>query len=177
MSDFSRDPYNNIIQEGLKGDIAFCFNNQRFRAALILIYSAIDSMASLTMPAEQVEVQRKDFIAWADRYIHLADSNAPTGVELYGARCALLHGYGIESRLSRTGDARRVFYVDNCWPAIRHDPSVDPSMVGVSLTALKDAVLAGIDRCMIEIHANPSEYPKTDDRLDWMFMCRPFDES
>jgi len=67
-----------------------------------------------------------------------------------------------------------IFYVDNCSPAAKHDPQLNPPIIGLSLTALKEAVFAGIDQCMIDLHANPAQYPKTNDRLNWMFMCGPF---
>ena len=177
MSDFSKDPFNNIIQEGIKGDIEHCFGAQRYRASIILIYSAIDSMASLTMPDTQVEVTRRDFIAWADKYIRIRGPNAPTGTELYAARCAVLHGYGVESRLSRSGDARRIFYMNESVPEVRYDANIDPATMGLSLGALKRAVFEGIDRCMIDLHTNPTKYPRTEERLAWMIMLRPNDSN
>jgi len=69
MSDLKYDPVINVIQRGIKDDIDFNHNAERFRATILLIYAAMDAMAFLNMPAGQLDVTRKDFINWAEKYL------------------------------------------------------------------------------------------------------------
>ena len=79
--------------------------------ALILIYCTIDILAWLTRPTSQPDVQRKDFISWVEKYILPNTSLTCNAIDLYAARCALVHSYISESKLSREGKAKQIFYV------------------------------------------------------------------
>ena len=46
--------------------IGLCIKNHFRMPALILIYSGIDFMDNLSLPEQNPEVTRKDFIDWAD---------------------------------------------------------------------------------------------------------------
>ena len=67
MSDLTQDPIINAIHKGIKHDIDVVIENNCFRAAAILIYSAMDTMAFLNMPFGKMNVAGSDFIEWADR--------------------------------------------------------------------------------------------------------------
>src|SRR5437016_9238596 len=103
-TDLSLDPIINVIHKGIRRGIQVTFENGCLGSCLILIYAAMDAMASLERPANVKSVRREDFIAWADKYIRFPCKEQLTGIDLYGARCALIHQYGIESDLSRGGD-------------------------------------------------------------------------
>jgi hypothetical protein len=75
---------------------------------LILLYSAVDTLAWLEAP--NADVTRKDFIAWADRYLLRQSSLECTAEDLYGARCGLLHTHGPDSGRARSGLARQIWY-------------------------------------------------------------------
>lgn len=97
MTDLQRDPIINAIQNGIKHDIEVALTNERYRAATILIYAGMDAMAFLNIPAGHTEVSRDDFIRWAERYVRFPCREQLTGADLYGARCAMLHAYGVVS--------------------------------------------------------------------------------
>jgi len=78
--------------------------------ALILAYSTMDAMAWLNRPASHDDVTRSDFVDWVDKYLLPGSCLPCTSMDLYSARCALLHSYAAESRLTREGQAREVFY-------------------------------------------------------------------
>jgi hypothetical protein len=73
-----------------------------------LVYMGIDWNAWLAMPAAQEDVTRTDFIAWYERYFPALFRKRCPGIEIYAARCGLLHSRTAESRLSRGGRARMV---------------------------------------------------------------------
>ena len=58
MVDPNRDPIINVIHNGIKRGIRVALENNCLPAALILIYSGIDTMAYLNMPADQDDVHR-----------------------------------------------------------------------------------------------------------------------
>src|SRR5580704_4026785 len=116
MVELSHDPIANAIQDGIKGDIELALSNGRLRATVILIYAGMDAMAVLDMPAGQEEVTRTDFIKWTTRYIRFNCKQQIAGADFYGARCAMLHGYTIKSRMSGAGKCRMIGYMDESVP-------------------------------------------------------------
>jgi hypothetical protein len=95
-----RDPITKAIYGGIKKGIQVAIENNCYGSAVILILSGIDSMAFLNMPESQTDVRKADFIDWADRYIEFPCKEKLTGSDLYGARCAMLHSYGVVSKMS-----------------------------------------------------------------------------
>src|SRR3989441_9826816 len=78
---------------------------------LILLYSLVDTMAWLSLPEGVEDVRGTDFISWVRTY-GLEQRVAPcTADELYGARCGLLHSFSPDSRRSRRGEIRPIYYV------------------------------------------------------------------
>lgn len=165
MNDFQRDPIINAIQNGIKRDIEIALANERFRATVILIYAGMDAMAFLDMPSGQEEVTRLDFIRWTERYIRFPCKEQLRGVDLYGARCAMLHVYGAVSRLSRVGKCRVIGYVDQSAPEVRYNPSAFPNLVLVSIAALKNAFFTGIDDFLVNAFADKAKAPVMEERL------------
>jgi hypothetical protein len=66
QENLSDDPLTNAIYLGIKPDITTLLEAKRYRGALLLIYAAIDCMASLARPAGQIDVHRDDFVAWSE---------------------------------------------------------------------------------------------------------------
>ena len=91
--------------------IALCLENRLHMPALALIYCGIDVLASFGRPEENAEVKRADFISWAERYMQCEKVLGLSGLDLYAARCGILHAYTMDSRLSAQGHARRIMYV------------------------------------------------------------------
>ncbi len=136
MKSLGKDAIINAIYGGIKRGIQVTIENRCFDAAVILILSGMDSMAFLGMPSNQQDVKRDDFVKWADRYIKFPCDDQLTGLDLYGARCAMLHSYGVVSGMSRKGQCRMVAYMDNSVPEVRYNREVAKDLVLVSATAL-----------------------------------------
>lgn len=97
-----------VIERGIKRPVRMLIENRSFAAALVLIYSAIDMMAFLSLPEGRQDVMRSDFMRWAEAYLI---GELPDGIfakDLYGARCGVLRG--TESRMAREGGCRRIRY-------------------------------------------------------------------
>lgn len=150
-----------------------CLENNCYGSAAILIYSGIDTMAYLAMPANQTNVRRDDFVQWCDRYIRFCGPEQLSGLELYSARCAMLHTYGVESQLTRSGQCRQLGYLDRSVPDIRYAPSVDPELALVSIEALANAFFAGIDRFLVDLFADSTRATTAEQRLQKLVVSFP----
>ncbi len=109
----SKEPINEMLSA-----IDICLKSEFFIPSLILIYSCIDIMAWLNRKKSHKDVKASDFIRWVEKYL-LPDSGLNCkAIDLYAARCSLLHSYTAESKLSRTaesklsrkGDVNKIFY-------------------------------------------------------------------
>lgn len=90
--------------------ITLSFNERLWLPTLVLMYALIDAMAWLSRDPAREDVTREDFIAWCDRYLLVPPDPACSGVDLYAARCGIVHSHVAESRLMRDGQARPLWY-------------------------------------------------------------------
>jgi hypothetical protein len=98
--------YKNLMLLG--EGIETCLERKRIAPALILLYSAIDTSGWLD--SAESHATRESFLQWVDRYLLNAKPLTCTALELYAARCGLLHTFTPDSRLSSEGKARRICY-------------------------------------------------------------------
>ena len=164
------DPVINAIHHGIRDDITFALEHKRYRATLLLSFSAMDAMAFLDMPAKQSDVTRTDFINWTSRHIVFPGEEQLTGIDLYGARCGLLHTYSAHSKLSREGDCRHLVFIHQSTgaPVIPHRGA--RKYVLVSISALVDALFAGIDRFLPQLFADSSRAAVAEERLGKLML-------
>jgi hypothetical protein len=174
MSTFLDDPIHNAIHSGIKEDIAVAFSHERFRAGIILVYAGMDAMAYLDMPGGQAEVTGRDFSRWAETYVRFPCREQLTGADLYGARCSMLHAYGVVSKMSRAGKCRMVGYCDYSIPEVSYDPAIQPDLVIISAHGLKDAFFQGIDRFLVAAFTDKAKAPIVEQRLAGFTMQLPF---
>ena len=76
--------------------------------ALILIYSGLDTVGWLDSSDDYAT--RSSFIKWVDAYLLKAKPLQCTSLDLYAARCGLLHTLTPDSQLSSAGKVRRISY-------------------------------------------------------------------
>jgi hypothetical protein len=152
---FTQDPIINVIHNSIRKGICVTLEHECDASAVILILSAIDAMAYLAMPEDQEDVQRNDFTQWADRYIRFPGRHQLTGADLYGARCAMLHSFGAQSKMSRNGQCRVILWMDEANPSIIYRPDLHPHHAMVSIVALKDALFEGMDRFLVDLYKKP----------------------
>ncbi len=156
VSQFSQDPIINVIHGSIRKGINVTLEHECYPSAVILVLSAIDAMAYLAMPEGQQDVRPNDFIKWADQYIEFPGKDQLAGADLYGARCAMLHNLGTQSKMSRNGQCRVILWMDKANPPIIFRPEVQRQYVMVSIVALRDALFEGMDRFLINLYENPN---------------------
>src|SRR5438093_13025252 len=94
--------------------VNLCFDNNLVFPGLTLIYAGIDAMAWLSKPKETDPVG-ESFQEWAKTYLltsYQSEVGTPDqlALDLYSARCAVLHAQIAESDLSKKAKAREVHY-------------------------------------------------------------------
>ena len=166
-----RDPITAFhdIREGIQTVL----DKKCYGATLVLIYAGIDAMANLARPEGQVQVHPDDFVAWVERYLKVAADEKISGAEWYSARCAVLHTYGVESNLTRGGNARMLGYMAGGYPPVKYDPKVDQNLVIVDCVALAEAFLKGLAKFMVDLFADPEKRELNESRLRKLFINIP----
>ncbi len=85
-----------------------CMEKKAITPALVLIYSAIDTTGWLD--STEAFTTRNDFMTWVDKYLLKSKPLRCTALDLYAARCGLLHTFSPDSQLSSAGKARVICY-------------------------------------------------------------------
>jgi len=119
----------------------------KWRQALVVLYSAIDTLAWSTLV--DGDVTRSDFCAWVNSYMDPPATVQCTAEDLYAARCGLLHSSSAGSRLSREGKAAELWYATSAdrVPVLRrlaHEKGHSAKIVGI--TPLVEAFADGARR-------------------------------
>lgn len=152
--------------------ISKCFDTRLILPGLILLYSAIDIMASLDRPENKPDVTRDDFITWVDEFVLTGKPFSCEGIDLYAARCGLLHSYLPESKLTREGKARIISY---SWGTAKAEDlqatinSLGRSEVAVHVNDLFEALRSGFERFKDALRGDPERAGKVYGRVAQFF--------
>ncbi|MHA1525929.1 MAG: hypothetical protein ACTSQD_02765 [Promethearchaeota archaeon] len=134
--------------------IDLCYSCKLFTPSLILLYSAIDIMASLDRETSHDYVLRCDFLAWVDTYILPYSTQRYNSIDLYAARCSLIHSYSAESRLSNNEEAAKLYYAQG--PKKKKDlqemidRTKEPNTKAIDSNELIGDTKKGIERFLIK---------------------------
>jgi hypothetical protein len=77
--------------------------------ALVLLYSAVD-VASWLDSREPDAHAKQRFPGWVSKYLLKGGTLDCTAMELYGARCGIVHNFTAESSVNRGGKVRQIVY-------------------------------------------------------------------
>jgi hypothetical protein len=91
------------MQRALAADAPMATQSQAF--------VAIVSMAWTSMPLGATQHTRKEMIEWAEKYLRASPTSAyqQTGLDVYAARCSVLHSKGNYADLHSNANPRVVF--------------------------------------------------------------------
>ena len=145
------DALRNALIDGIVGEVHHVHQAGYLRATIILVYCGIDALAYLSMPQDHERVRQEDFVAWVDRYLVFRDGLRVPGIEVYAARCAVVHTYTAEADLHRAGRVqRKIGYIDEALPEIQAAAGVQ-NLVLVSVRGLVDAFCGGVQTFLREL--------------------------
>lgn len=77
--------------------------------SLVILFSSIDTLAWTALPCGNVT--RQAFCDWTERYMNPEKRLGCNALELYAARCGLVHSAAAVSNLSRKSSVRELWYV------------------------------------------------------------------
>lgn len=174
--DEAEEDLHNIVNEGILRGISVAFNNGCFGSAVVLIYAGIDAMAYLSMPEGNNDVTREDFVQWVNTYLEFQSVNRVSGLELYGARCGMVHKYGVFSRLSRRGQVRVIGYVDEAQEDVMIDETGESSLVLISIRGFAFAFRNAIQRFIDEGSKDDEKRSLIRRRIRDLAQCRDVPE-
>jgi hypothetical protein len=89
--------------------IQLCMRSKMVTPALVVLYSAIDIAGWLDAEDPGAAVRTR-FVSWVDKYLLPAQPFRCTALELYAARCGVVHTFTADSDLTQRGTARRIIY-------------------------------------------------------------------
>ncbi len=89
--------------------IDYCISEKLIMPALVLLYSAIDSISWVASGEENQKVGKR-FQVWVDTWMLQKYPLPCTALELYTARCGILHTPTPDSDLSEKKNIRRISY-------------------------------------------------------------------
>lgn len=95
---------------GMLAGIQACLDAQCLVSAVTLMFSSIDALAALTRPVGQTDTRGANFQEWVERFLHPDRRLNCTSLDLWGARCGVLHTYSPESTRAFDKGAKRIFY-------------------------------------------------------------------
>lgn len=133
------------VIKGLIDEIKTCEKAGATTSAVAMAFVCMDAMAYLSLPADHETQGKAEFIAWVDAHLkgHEDQPYQYRGLDVYGARCAMLHAFGSESDFHlKNEDAKKFGYHDGSKHA--YDPAVDERLVIIGTASfLNDVVHAG----------------------------------
>lgn len=120
-----------------------CLKNKFPSAAVSLIYIALDTAASLDHSLRK-ERPGARFVKWADKCILRNGSLRCSALDLYAARCGLLHTYSPRSNLSSKGRVREIWYTFD-------DHEADMLRKAASKLDLKQVIVVSLDSLTVAV--------------------------
>lgn len=133
-------------QRGILTGIELCMRHECLVSGVALIFSGIDSLAALTRPVDAVNTSRSVFIAWVERFFLPKSGMSCSGLDLYAARCGVLHTHSAESELQRQGTARPLIYEWRQGPTADAKVALSPDAIVIEVETLHNAFKLAVDR-------------------------------
>ena len=165
--------YTDILIFSICGDIKKARDSKILAGSVILTLSAIDAMAFLAMPLSETEVTKKSFIDWVNKYMK-TDINQQykyEGIDLYGARCGIVHRYGTKSGLSEKGQCKILAYHDGT--EHMYNSKIKDDFVLISFTRFIDDFFLGVRDFIKDIITLPDLKQRVDHRITSLFRIIP----
>lgn len=110
MSQNANDPLNKFLAENLRAT-QLLYENQLFGQLLVVIYSGIDAMGLMRAPLSATESTGSTFKGWVCTHLLPKGQFHFNDVDLWAARCGVLHTFTADSDLAKQGKAKQIQYV------------------------------------------------------------------
>jgi len=141
---------------------------------LALSFICMDTIAYLSRPAGQATHTRAEFISWVDKYLrgHHDQPYQYRGLDVYAARCAVLHTYGSKAALHRADPSTKLFgYHDG--GRHMHDPNENARLVLIGLLSFLNDVRIAVGEFMKDCATDPALRELVEPRLGSLLTHLP----
>ncbi len=169
----SADPMKGIMN--LLTEIKRCQDADATISAVTMTYVCIDTMAFLSMPIEKTKQGKEEFIEWVDTYLSTdrSQSYQYRGIDVYAARCSLLHAFSAESEAHKKDTSVRLFgYSDNGQHAFNR--AVSHRLVIISVAQLIHDLTQAIEKFIAAMLTDLDLRRRVDSRLPALYNDFPF---
>ena len=144
-------------------------------AAATLCYVCIDTLAYLSMSLDRNNTTKKDFIDWVNTYLksHPDQPYKYRGIDVYAARCAVLHTWGAEAQIHRQ-DLSVVMFGYSDGGRHFHSPEVSKRLVIIGVPSFINDVVIGIEEFLAAAMDDEGLRARLDLRVNSVFAHFPF---
>jgi hypothetical protein len=143
-------------------------------SAVGLMFAALDSLAALARPVEQPSTTRAAFLEWSEKYLRPSECLRCTSLDLYAARCGVLHTYSADSDLEREGKARRLIYEWRTGPKADAVLPLPDSAIVIEVEALRDAILEATRNFLVDSEMHPATRERVQRHLPSLLCYAPW---
>lgn len=146
-----------------------CLDEEQIMPALVLMYTGIEIVSK--MGSKPLESSRAAFVRWIDRYVLETGRFDVTGIDLYAARCGVIHAFSPDSNLYKEGKARRIAYAWGNADVHKLHASINAlsyDLAALHLNTFVHALMTGIADFMDDLSSDPEAEKRADDvRSSW----------
>lgn len=142
-------------------------------ASVAMAFICIDTFANLNRPVGKKRVTRTDFIEWVDTYLkgHPDQPSKYRGKDVYAARCAFLHTYGLEAELHEDSDAIKFAYHDG--GKHEYNPNIDKSLVIIGTKSFVNDVLLAVKAFLEKCRRDSLLRQRVEERIPKVLQTMP----
>jgi hypothetical protein len=154
--------------EQIRRGIDLCLGEELVVPALALLYSGIDVLGFLV--SAEPKATGKTFSRWADDYLtEFLKKKGIGGIDLFSARCGVLHTAQAPSDLVDKGKARELWYRFRGEAHINLITNTPQPAVLIDVEELVEAFGGGVDLMIGDLQTNPSVGDKANEKAKRFF--------
>jgi hypothetical protein len=161
-------------KRGMLRGIEVALESKCLVSAITLIFSSIDSLAALNRPVDQQSTNRQAFISWAEKYIRPEKLLGCSALDLYAARCGVLHTYSSASDLDRDGKARQLIYEWQGGPKANENIPAPSKAVVIQVEALHKAFRQSVKKFLIDSEMDVETKSRINNHLPSLLCYTPW---
>lgn len=158
---------------GILEGIEACLREECLLSAASLIFAGIDAISALTRPIAAPKTDSAVFMRWVDRFL-LPGSRLPcNAVDLYAARCGLLHTYGYSSTRVASGEARPLVLQWAAGPPADSEIPLPESALVVHMEDLHESLVRAVHDFVIASETDTEIAPRVQHHVKALACYKP----
>lgn len=159
---------------GILNGINLCLSAECLVSGVALIFCGIDSLAALTRPVDVADTSRSVFIKWIERFLLPGSGLACTALDLYAARCGVIHTHSAVSDFQRQGSARSLIYEWRQGPRASVKVPLPPGAITIEVEGLQEAFKTAVRRFLMEADTDAEIRARVRHHLMTLLCYRPW---